>query len=69
MGDSCEWRIIATHGEKIILSISHLDIPDMPVTGGKESEECDNNYLEIRKGIHKCFLKKGISIFLRNFLS
>ena len=26
-GDSCEWRILATHGEKIILNITQLDIP------------------------------------------
>ncbi len=26
-GDSCEWRILATHGEKIILNVTHLDIP------------------------------------------
>jgi hypothetical protein len=26
-GDICQWRILATHGEKIILNVTHLDIP------------------------------------------
>lgn len=41
-GESCEWRITATHGEKIVLNISDMDLP--------ESESCESNYLEIRDG-------------------
>lgn len=41
-GDKCEWRITATHGEKIILNVTDLDI--------HESEGCRNDYLEIRDG-------------------
>ena len=26
-GDICQWRILATHGEKIVLNVTHLDIP------------------------------------------
>ena len=42
MGDECQWRILATHGEKIILNVSMLDIPSSP--------DCADNYLEIRDG-------------------
>lgn len=38
----CQWRISATHGEKIVLNITDLDIP--------ESLNCVANYLEIRNG-------------------
>ena len=40
-GDKCEWRILATHGEKIILNITSLDIPESP--------NCQHDYLEVRK--------------------
>lgn len=38
----CEWRISATHGERIQLSITDLDIFN--------STDCESNYLEIRDG-------------------
>ena len=38
-GDKCEWRILATHGEKIVLNITTLDIPS--------SHNCNENYLEV----------------------
>ena len=38
-GDKCEWRILATHGEKIILNITTLDIP--------ASSNCNLDYLEV----------------------
>ncbi|RWS10861.1 tolloid-like protein 1 [Dinothrombium tinctorium] len=41
-GEHCEWRITATHGERIALNITDLDI--------YESEGCENDFLEIRDG-------------------
>ncbi|XP_013784459.2 tolloid-like protein 1, partial [Limulus polyphemus] len=41
-GEHCEWRITATHGERIVLKILNLDI--------FESEDCESDYLEIRDG-------------------
>lgn len=41
-GEKCEWRITATHGERIVLNITDLDIAKTP--------ECRNDYLEIRDG-------------------
>lgn len=38
----CEWRISATHGERIQLNITDLDI--------FESNDCQSDYLEIRDG-------------------
>lgn len=38
----CQWRISATHGEKIVLNITMLEIP--------ESDNCEANYLEVRDG-------------------
>ena len=38
-GDKCEWRGLATHGEKIILNITSLDIP--------ASANCQLDYLEV----------------------
>ena len=38
-GDKCEWRILATHGEKIVLNITKLDIPP--------SANCHLDYLEV----------------------
>lgn len=35
----CEWRITATHGEKIILNITNLDISKSP--------DCSENYVEV----------------------
>lgn len=49
----CEWRITATHGERIMLNITDLDI--------YKSEQCSTDYLEIRDGYwHK---SKLIGIF------
>ncbi|KAL4084328.1 hypothetical protein QTP88_028152 [Uroleucon formosanum] len=41
-GDRCEWRITATHGERIVLNITELDI--------LKSDQCNTDYLEIRDG-------------------
>lgn len=41
-GEKCEWRITATHGERIILNITELDIV--------KTAECRSDYLEIRDG-------------------
>lgn len=47
----CQWRISATHGEKIVLNITALDIPVSSrypeITDG---EQCDLDYLEVRDG-------------------
>ncbi|KAJ8670674.1 hypothetical protein QAD02_001933 [Eretmocerus hayati] len=40
--ERCEWRITATHGERIVLNITFLDI--------FKSDYCRNDYLEIRDG-------------------
>nr|XP_023021404.1 tolloid-like protein 2 [Leptinotarsa decemlineata] len=41
-GVRCEWRITATHGERIVLNISNLDI--------EKSPDCKIDYIEIRDG-------------------
>ncbi|CAG9768768.1 unnamed protein product [Ceutorhynchus assimilis] len=41
-GIRCEWRITATHGEKIVLNITALDIGKSP--------ECNEDYVEVRDG-------------------
>lgn len=41
-GEYCEWRITATHGERIVLNITDLDV--------YESNDCENSYLEVRDG-------------------
>lgn len=38
----CEWRITGTHGEKIILNITNLDIA--------KSQDCKTDYIEIKDG-------------------
>lgn len=40
--ERCEWRITATHGERIVLNITDLDI--------FKSNNCRSDYLEIRDG-------------------
>ncbi|KAK9878934.1 hypothetical protein WA026_003756 [Henosepilachna vigintioctopunctata] len=40
--ERCEWRITVTHGEKIVLNITDLDI--------EKSKDCINSYIEIRDG-------------------
>ncbi|XP_065171165.1 protein tolkin-like [Atheta coriaria] len=40
--EKCEWRITATHGERIVLNITDLDIP--------KSANCSEDYIEIRDG-------------------
>ncbi|BES88254.1 CUB domain [Nesidiocoris tenuis] len=48
-GEKCEWRITATHGERIVLNITALDI--------YKSADCRHDYLEIRDGYwHKSSL-------------
>nr|XP_003701332.1 PREDICTED: bone morphogenetic protein 1 isoform X1 [Megachile rotundata] len=41
-GERCEWRITATHGERIVLNITSLNI--------LKSNLCRSDYLEIRDG-------------------
>ncbi|XP_037084279.1 tolloid-like protein 2 [Pollicipes pollicipes] len=41
-GHFCEWRITATHGERIVLNVSSLDI--------HSSDGCVTDYLEVRDG-------------------
>ena len=43
----CQWRISATHGEKIVLNITALDIP---VSGHSAGDQCNTDYLEVRDG-------------------
>ncbi|GAB1598696.1 tolloid-like protein 2 [Argonauta hians] len=43
--ERCEWRISATHGEKIVLNITSLDIP--------ETHGCVSDYLEVRDGYYE----------------
>ena len=38
----CQWRISATHGEKIVLNITSLDIPQVA--------NCVGDYVEVRDG-------------------
>ncbi|KAL8603880.1 hypothetical protein ACOMHN_049698 [Nucella lapillus] len=38
----CQWRISATHGEKIVLNITQLDLP--------QSYNCQTDYMEVRDG-------------------
>lgn len=40
--EKCEWRITATHGERIVLNITDLNI--------FKSNNCRTDYLEIRDG-------------------
>ncbi|XP_076463979.1 tolloid-like protein 1 [Babylonia areolata] len=40
----CQWRISATHGEKIVLNVTQLDIP--------RSYNCEQDYLEVRDGYY-----------------
>jgi len=40
--EKCEWRITATHGERIVLNITDLDI--------FHSDDCRQEYIEIRDG-------------------
>ncbi|EEC03383.1 hypothetical protein IscW_ISCW016868 [Ixodes scapularis] len=41
-GEHCEWRITATHGERIVLNVTELDI--------YESDNCETDYIEVRDG-------------------
>ncbi|XP_052268222.1 bone morphogenetic protein 1 homolog [Dreissena polymorpha] len=59
----CRWRISATHGEKIVLNITALDIPVTGHPGGPEP--CDTDYLEIRDG-HYVLSKLIGKDFVRN---
>ncbi|XP_065334267.1 protein tolkin [Cloeon dipterum] len=40
--EKCEWRITATHGERIVLNITEIDVP--------ESDDCTRDFIEIRDG-------------------
>ncbi|XP_055381621.1 dorsal-ventral patterning protein tolloid isoform X2 [Condylostylus longicornis] len=40
--EKCEWRITATHGERIVLKLENLNL--------FKSEKCQTDYLEIRDG-------------------
>lgn len=40
--ERCEWRITATHGERIVLNVTSLDI--------FKSDYCRADYIEIRDG-------------------
>ena len=40
----CQWRISATHGEKIVLNLTQLDLP--------ASYNCQMDYLEVRDGYY-----------------
>ena len=55
----CQWRISATHGEKIVLNLTLLDIPDSP--------NCASDYLMVRDGhwLKSPLLGKTMSIFLK----
>ncbi|XP_050394072.2 tolloid-like protein 1 [Patella vulgata] len=44
LGEVCQWRISATHGEKIVLNISKLELP--------VSYNCQTDYLEVRDGYY-----------------
>lgn len=41
-GERCEWRITATHGERIVLNITELDV--------FKGDNCKYDYVEIRDG-------------------
>ncbi|KAJ8980749.1 hypothetical protein NQ317_013754 [Molorchus minor] len=41
-GVKCEWRITGTHGERIVLNITNLDI--------EKSADCKTDYIEVRDG-------------------
>ncbi|XP_053603288.1 tolloid-like protein 1 [Plodia interpunctella] len=40
--ERCEWRIVATHGERVVLNITEIDI--------HKSEECRSEWVEVRDG-------------------
>ncbi|XP_026321881.1 tolloid-like protein 1 [Hyposmocoma kahamanoa] len=40
--ETCEWRIVATHGERVVLNITEIDI--------HKSEECRYEWVEVRDG-------------------
>ena len=56
----CQWRISATHGEKIYLNITSLEIP--------YSDNCENSYLDIKDGHFNRSRRIGKNILLVNFL-
>ncbi|XP_015790048.1 tolloid-like protein 1 [Tetranychus urticae] len=47
--EHCEWRITATHGERIQLNITDLDIVSSSATD-EVNDECFDNYIEVRDG-------------------
>ncbi|KAJ2952188.1 hypothetical protein O0L34_g4468 [Tuta absoluta] len=40
--EKCEWRIVATHGERVVLNITEIDI--------HKSEDCRYEWVEVRDG-------------------
>lgn len=40
--ERCEWRIVATHGERVVLNITEIDI--------HKSEDCRSEWVEVRDG-------------------
>ncbi|ESO84884.1 hypothetical protein LOTGIDRAFT_236092 [Lottia gigantea] len=44
LGEVCQWRISATHGEKIVLNITRLELP--------VSYNCQTDYIEVRDGYY-----------------
>ena len=58
-GERCEWRITATHGERIVLNITELDV--------FKGDNCKYDYVEIRDGYwHKSPLL-GLFLLLLRF--
>lgn len=58
--ERCEWRITATHGERIVLNITELDI--------FKGDNCKQDFLEIRDGYwHKSPLL-GNQLFKSNLI-
>lgn len=55
-GERCEWRITATHGERIVLNITELDI--------FKGDNCKQDYLEVRDGYwHRSPLLGKLKLF------
>lgn len=46
--DRCEWRVTATHGERIVLNVTQLDVYTHP--HAHEADPCKSDYLEVRDG-------------------
>ena len=62
----CQWRISATHGEKIVLNITALDIPLTVHTSS--GAECDTDYLEVRDGYYVMSPLLGMHFFKQSMV-